>query len=53
LGRAPEEGDVVTIGEIAIQVVSMADLGVSEISLQLPPSEGEDPFTEWEMSEHE
>ena len=53
LGRAPEEGDVVTIGEIAIQVVSMADLGVSEISLQLPPSEREDPFTEWEMSEHE
>jgi hypothetical protein len=26
---------------------------VSEISLQLPPSEGQDPFTEWEVSEHE
>jgi CBS domain containing-hemolysin-like protein len=53
LGRAPEVGDVVTIGDIAIQVESMEDLGVSEISLRLPPSEGEGPFTEWEMSEHE
>jgi CBS domain containing-hemolysin-like protein len=53
LGRAPEVGDVITIGDISIQVENMEDLGVSEISLQLPPSEGQDPFTEWEVSEHE
>jgi hypothetical protein len=44
---------VITIGDISIQVENMEDLGVSEISLQLPPSEGQDPFTEWEVSEHE
>ena len=53
LGRAPEEGDRVVVGEIVIRVESMEDLGVSEISLQLPPSDGDDPFTEWEVSDHE
>ncbi len=53
LGRAPEEGDRVAVGEIVIRVESMEDLGVSEISLQLPPSDGDDPFTEWEVSDHE
>jgi CBS domain containing-hemolysin-like protein len=53
LGRAPEAGDVVTIGDIAIQVESMEDLGVSEISLHLPPTDSEELFTEWEVSDHE
>ena len=53
LGRAPAEGDRVVVGEIVIRVESMEDLGVSEISLQLPPSDGDDPFTEWEVSDHE
>ena len=53
LGRAPEEGDTVTIGDTVIRVENMEDLGVSEISLQMPPSDDEDLFTEWEVSEHE
>lgn len=53
LGRAPEAGDEVTVGETTIRVESMEDLGVSEISLKLPPSEGDAPFTEWEVSDHE
>ena len=53
LGRAPEVGDEVVVGETLIRVESMEDLGVSEISLQLPPSDDEDLFTEWEVSEHE
>lgn len=53
LGRAPEEGDEVAVGETVIRVETMEDLGVSEISLQLPPSDGDEPFTEWEVSEHE
>lgn len=53
LGRAPEEGDMVTIGDTVIRVEHMEDLGVSEISLQMPPTEDEDMFTEWEVSDRE
>jgi CBS domain containing-hemolysin-like protein len=53
LGRSPSAGDEVVIGEIPIRVESMADLGVSEVSLQLPSSENVSPFSEWEMADHD
>ena len=54
LGQPPSEGDVIKIGDIAIRVESMEDLGVSEVSLKLPSSEdGDQPFSEWEVADHE
>jgi CBS domain containing-hemolysin-like protein len=53
LGRSPNAGDEVVIGDIQIRVEAMADLGVSEVSLQLPSSENVAPFSEWEVAEHD
>jgi CBS domain containing-hemolysin-like protein len=53
LGRPPAEGDEVTAGGTAIRVEAMVDLGVQEVSLQLPPSESASGFTEWEVVDHE
>jgi CBS domain containing-hemolysin-like protein len=53
LGRPPVDGEEVAVGGTAIRVEKMADLGVSEISLQLPPSEGIALYSEWEVAEHE
>ena len=53
LGRSPNEGDEVSIGDIQIRVEAMADLGVSEVSLQLPPTEEVTPFSEWEVADHD
>lgn len=55
LGRAPEEGEEVTIGATTIRVESLEDLGVQEVSLLLPPipDDMDKPFTEWEVAEHE
>ncbi len=53
LGRSPIEGDEVTFGDIQIRVEAMADLGVSEVSLQLPPTEEVAPFSEWEVADHD
>ncbi len=53
LGRVPREGDKVIIGETVIRVESMEDLGVQEVSLQLPPSSSDVSFTEWEVVDHE
>lgn len=52
LGRAPKVGDKITVNDTVIQIEAMEDLGVAEVSLQLP--EGDvNPFTEWEVAEHE
>jgi CBS domain containing-hemolysin-like protein len=53
LGRPPVDGEEVAVGGTTIRVEKMADLGVSEISLQLPPSEGIALYSEWEVAEHE
>jgi CBS domain containing-hemolysin-like protein len=53
LGRPPSDHEEVIIGKVKIRVEAMADLGVSEVSLQLPPSELTVPFTEWEVADHE
>jgi CBS domain containing-hemolysin-like protein len=53
LGRPPAEGDEVAAGGMAIRVEAMVDLGVQEVSLQLPPSESATGFTEWEVVDHE
>jgi putative hemolysin len=53
LGRSPIVGDVVSFGETQIRVEAMADLGVSEVSLQLPPSDDVAPFSEWEVADHD
>jgi CBS domain containing-hemolysin-like protein len=54
LGRRPAVGDSVTFNNITIRVEIMADPGVSEVSLKLPPSDDIiDPFIEWEVEDHE
>jgi putative hemolysin len=53
LGRPPLDGDEIAVGDIAIRVEAMEDLGVSEISLLLPPSDSSTMFSEWEVAEHE
>lgn len=52
LGRIPVEGDQITVNETMIRVEAMKDLGVDEVSLQLPPS-GMTMLTEWEVADHE
>lgn len=53
LGRVPAVGDTVTFGETEVRVEEMEDLGVSEVSLQLPQLQVIEPFTEWEVADHE
>ncbi|MCA9872909.1 MAG: HlyC/CorC family transporter [Ardenticatenaceae bacterium] len=53
LGRPPTEGEVVVVGETQIRVEAMADLGVSEVSLQLPPLREVTSFSEWEVADHD
>lgn len=53
LGRVPAVGDTVSFGETEVRVESMEDLGVSEVSLQLPLLDTSEPFSEWEVADHE
>jgi CBS domain containing-hemolysin-like protein len=53
LGRSPNVADEVAFGETQIRVEAMEDLGVSEVSLQLPPTEDVTPFSEWEVVDHD
>ncbi len=53
LGRPPVNGEEVTISDIIFRVEAMADLGVSEVSLQLPTSGSSMTFSEWEVADHE
>jgi putative hemolysin len=53
LGRSPRVGDEVNFGDIQIRVEAMEDLGVSEVSLQLPPTDDVAPFSEWEVADHD
>jgi CBS domain containing-hemolysin-like protein len=53
LGRSPNVADEVMFGETQIRVEAMEDLGVSEVSLQLPPTDDVTPFSEWEVADHE
>lgn len=52
LGRAPEVGDVLTFEDATIDIQTMEDLGVAEVSLTLAsPQVG--PLTEWEVADYE
>ena len=53
LGGAPAVGNEVTSGETTIRVEAMEDLGVLEVSLQMPPSDNVSSITEWEVVDHE
>ncbi len=53
IGRPPQNGEEVTVNGVDMRVEAMADLGVSEISLQLPPSDGALTFSEWEVADHD
>ncbi len=53
LGRPPLAGDEVRVAEVVIRVETMEDLGVSEVSLTLPPREADSPFSEWDIAEHD
>jgi CBS domain containing-hemolysin-like protein len=53
IGRPPAQGDEVQLGDVSIRVETMEDLGVGELSLQLPPSDTETHFTEWDIADHD
>ncbi len=53
LGRPPEEGEEVLIGDTRIRVEAMEDLGVREVSLKPASSDSVAPFSEWEVVDHE
>ncbi|MBK7217761.1 MAG: HlyC/CorC family transporter [Candidatus Promineofilum sp.] len=53
LGRPPVPGDEARIEDVVIRVETMEELGVGEVSLVLPPTEADSPFTEWDMGEHD
>ncbi len=53
IGRPPRNREEVAIGDVVMRVEAMADLGVSEISLQLTPSDDTLTFSEWEVADHE
>lgn len=53
LGGAPSIGDEVSAGDTVIRVEAMEDLGVQEVSLQIPPSDTVSSMTEWEVVDHE
>lgn len=53
LGRPPEVGDTVAVGAMAIRIEAMEDLGVSELSIQMPPTGDLPSYSEWELADHE
>jgi putative hemolysin len=53
LGRPPLVGDEARFDEVIIRVETMDDLTVSEVSLQLPGSDVDSPFTEWDIADHD
>lgn len=53
LGRPPVVGDEVRVGNVVILVETMEDLGVGELSLQLPTSDNDARFTEWDIADHD
>jgi CBS domain containing-hemolysin-like protein len=53
LGRPPEVGDEITVGETVIRVETMVDRGVSEVSLQTSITDFNSRIVEWEVGKHE
>jgi putative hemolysin len=53
LGRPPEVGDQVEVGNIVLRVETLDDPGISEISIELPPTDFNAPFIEWEVADHD
>lgn len=54
LGRRAKIGDEVSVGNTSLRVEALADPGVSEVSIALPPmEESEDSFIEWEVIDHD
>lgn len=53
LGRPPVAGDEVRIGEVAVRVETMEDLGVGRLSLLLPLNDTTEHFTEWDVADHD
>jgi putative hemolysin len=52
LGRPPSIGDEIIIGDTVIRVEMMADLGVSEVSLQSSTTDISARVGEWEVGNH-
>ena len=53
LGRPPEKGEEIIVGETKIRVEAMEDLGVREVSLKLSPSDSVALYSEWDVVDHE
>jgi CBS domain containing-hemolysin-like protein len=52
-GGVPSVGGEINTGDTVIRVEAMEDLGVQEVSLQLPPTDAVSSITEWEVMDHE
>ena len=46
-------GDQVEVGSIVLRVETLDDPGISEISIELPPTDFNAPFIEWEVADHD
>lgn len=53
LGRPPNEGEEIKIGETSIRVEQMADYGVQEVSIKLVPTNIFAAHNEWEIEDYE
>ncbi len=53
LGRPPEVGDEIIVGETVIRVETMVDRGVSEVSLQTSTTDFRSRVVEWEVGNDE
>jgi CBS domain containing-hemolysin-like protein len=52
-GGVPSVGGEINTGDTVIRVEAMEDLGVQEVSLQLPPTDAVSSIPEWEVMDHE
>lgn len=52
-GGVPTVGSEVSAGDTVIRVEAMEDLGVQEVSIQLPQTNTFTSITEWELADHE
>lgn len=53
LGRPPAVADEIQVGDTVIRVEKMVDLGVAEVSLQIPGGQIITQIGEWEVIDHE
>ncbi len=53
LGKPPNEGDELLLGNIQIRVEVVADWGIQEVSILLPSPDPIAPYSEWEVTDYD